>query len=124
MTHSHYWYMLQDQRLQETITITLGDQIFFNHVDLLSNRTMEEKLNYFAQKGTRKPNWVFICMIKFLKFQKERSITIASHVINYEEQTLECYCYLYLQHRPAHQNLCQYFLALKTDPYHHLYFPI
>lgn len=28
---SHYWYMLQDPRLQETII--LGDRIFVNHAD-------------------------------------------------------------------------------------------
>jgi hypothetical protein len=33
---------------------------------------MEERCNYFATKGTKDPNWVLNCIIKFLQFQKER----------------------------------------------------
>ncbi len=33
---------------------------------------MEEKCNYFADKGTKNPNWAFNCIIRFLQFQKER----------------------------------------------------
>lgn len=33
---------------------------------------MEEKCNYFTDKGTKNPNWAFNCIIRFLQFQKER----------------------------------------------------
>jgi len=33
---------------------------------------MEERCNLFAVKGIKDPNWAFSCIVKFLKFQKER----------------------------------------------------
>jgi hypothetical protein len=47
-------------------------RIFFNYINLEPNKTMEERYNYFAKKGTKDPNWAFNAVIKFLQFQKER----------------------------------------------------
>jgi hypothetical protein len=47
-------------------------RIFFNHINLMPNETMEERCNYFAKKGIQDPNWAFSCVIKFLQFQKDR----------------------------------------------------
>ena len=33
---------------------------------------LEEKCNYFAEKGTEDPTWAFNCIVKFLQYQKER----------------------------------------------------
>jgi len=47
-------------------------RIFFNHINLEPDKTMEERCNYFAKKGRKDPNWAFNAVIKFLQFQKER----------------------------------------------------
>jgi hypothetical protein len=47
-------------------------KIFFNYIDLQSDKTMDERCNYFADKGTKNPNWTFNCIVRFLQFQKER----------------------------------------------------
>lgn len=47
-------------------------RIFFNHINLESDKTMEERCNYFANKGTKDLNWVFNSIIRFLQYQKER----------------------------------------------------
>jgi hypothetical protein len=47
-------------------------RIFFNHIDLLPDRSMEERCNLFAAKGNKDPNWAFSCTVKFLQYQKER----------------------------------------------------
>ena len=47
-------------------------RIFFIHINLQSDLTIEERCNYFARKGTTNPNWVFKSIIKFLQYQKER----------------------------------------------------
>jgi hypothetical protein len=47
-------------------------RIFFNHIDLLPNETMEVRCNTFGIKGVKDPNWAFNSIIKFLQFQKER----------------------------------------------------
>jgi hypothetical protein len=47
-------------------------RIFFNHISLLPNATMEERCNLFAARGIKDPNWAFNFIIKFLQFQKER----------------------------------------------------
>ena len=47
-------------------------RIFFNYIDLQSDKTMEERCNYFASKAINDPNWAFNCIIRFLQFQKER----------------------------------------------------
>ena len=47
-------------------------RIFFNFLDLNSEQTIEERCNYFADKGTKDPNWAFSCIVRFLQFQKER----------------------------------------------------
>ena len=33
---------------------------------------MEERCNYFADNGINDPTWAFNCIVRFLKFQKER----------------------------------------------------
>jgi hypothetical protein len=47
-------------------------KIFFNHINLESDLTMEERCNYFANKGTNDPSWAFNCIIRFLHYQKDR----------------------------------------------------
>jgi hypothetical protein len=47
-------------------------RIFFNHINLEPNLTMEERCNHFANKGTNDPSWAFNCIVKFLQYQKER----------------------------------------------------
>jgi hypothetical protein len=47
-------------------------RIFFNHINLLPNETMEERCNLFAVQGIKDPNWAFSTIIKFLQFQKDR----------------------------------------------------
>ena len=47
-------------------------KIFFNYINLQSDGTMEERCNYFADKGTKDPKWAFNCIIRFLQYQKER----------------------------------------------------
>jgi hypothetical protein len=45
---------------------------FFNHINLLNDRSMEERCNFFAENGMKDPNWAFHHIVKFLQFQKER----------------------------------------------------
>ncbi|MGZ5470557.1 MAG: hypothetical protein ACXWE0_02675 [Nitrososphaeraceae archaeon] len=47
-------------------------KIFFNYLDLNSDQIIEEKCNYFANKGMNDPGWAFNCIVRFLQFQKER----------------------------------------------------
>ncbi|HSF50899.1 MAG TPA: hypothetical protein VLA74_09085 [Nitrososphaeraceae archaeon] len=47
-------------------------RIFFNYIDLQSDLTIEERCNYFANKGTEDPSWAFHCIVRFLQYQKER----------------------------------------------------
>ena len=47
-------------------------RIFFNHINLESDKTIEERCNYFANKGTKDFSWAFNCIVKFLQFQKNR----------------------------------------------------
>jgi hypothetical protein len=47
-------------------------RIFFNHIGLLSEGTMEKRCNLFASKGKENPNWAFSCIVRFLQYQKER----------------------------------------------------
>jgi hypothetical protein len=47
-------------------------RIFFNHINLQSDKTIEERCNYFANKGVKDPTWVFNCIIRFLQYQKDR----------------------------------------------------
>jgi hypothetical protein len=46
-------------------------RIFFNHINLEPDLTMEERCNYFANKGTNDPSWAFNCIVRFLQYQKE-----------------------------------------------------
>ena len=57
--------------------VTRGDylrrlRIFFNCINLQSDLTMEERCNYFTNKGTNDHSWAFNCIVKFLQYQKER----------------------------------------------------
>jgi integrase len=45
---------------------------FFNQIDLLSNRSIEKRCNFFAEKGTKDPNWAFHHIVRFFQFQKGR----------------------------------------------------
>ena len=47
-------------------------RIFFNHINLLPNETMEVRCNTFALYGLKDPNWAFNSIIIFLQFQKGR----------------------------------------------------
>ena len=47
-------------------------RIFFNHLNLLPDRTMKERCNEFASKGLRDPSWAFHCIVRFMQFQRER----------------------------------------------------
>ena len=47
-------------------------RIFFNHINLESDKIIEERCNYFANRGTKDPSWAFNCIVKFLQYQKDR----------------------------------------------------
>ncbi|MGN6351420.1 MAG: hypothetical protein ACTHL3_08155, partial [Candidatus Nitrosocosmicus sp.] len=47
-------------------------KIFFNYIELLPDKNIDERCNYFAEKGKENPQWAFNNIIKFLQFQKER----------------------------------------------------
>ena len=47
-------------------------RIFFNHIGLLPEGTIEERCNLFASKGKRDSSWAFSCIVRFLQRQKER----------------------------------------------------
>ena len=47
-------------------------RIFFNYINLESDKTIQERCNYFANKETKDPSWAFNCTIRFLQYQKER----------------------------------------------------
>ena len=47
-------------------------RIFFNHINLEPDETIEQRCNYFADKGINDPNTAFNSILRFLQFQKER----------------------------------------------------
>src|SRR6476619_7932004 len=47
-------------------------KIFFNYIEILPNKNIDERCNYFAEKGKENPQLAFYNIIKFLQFQKER----------------------------------------------------
>ena len=47
-------------------------RIFFNHIKLLPDETMEKRCNFFAAYARNNPNLVFRNIIEFLQFQRER----------------------------------------------------
>ena len=47
-------------------------RIFFNYLDLKSDQIIQERCNYFANKGMNDPSWAFNCIVRFLQSQKER----------------------------------------------------
>jgi len=68
-TYSLFAYAV---RSQVTRDYYLRLKIFFNYLNLKSEYTIEKRCNYFADKGTKDPNWAFNCIVRFLQFQKER----------------------------------------------------
>ncbi|CAN5859693.1 hypothetical protein BH23THE1_BH23THE1_19750 [soil metagenome] len=46
-------------------------KIFFDFIELLPEKTIDERCNYFAEKGKENSEWVFSNIIRFLQFQKE-----------------------------------------------------
>jgi hypothetical protein len=47
-------------------------RIFFNYINLELDKTIEERCNCFADKGTNDPTWAFNSILRFLQFQKDR----------------------------------------------------
>ena len=47
-------------------------RIFFNYINLEIDKTIEERCNCFADKGTNDPTWAFNSILRFLQFQKDR----------------------------------------------------
>ena len=47
-------------------------RIFFNHIKLLPDETMQKRCNFFAIQARQNPNWVFTSIIEFLQFQRGR----------------------------------------------------
>ena len=45
---------------------------FFNYIEFLPGKNIDERCNYFAEKAKENHQWVFNNIIKFLQFQKER----------------------------------------------------
>jgi hypothetical protein len=43
---------------------------FFNYIELLPDKNIDERCNYFAQKAKENSQWAFNNIIKFLQFQK------------------------------------------------------
>ena len=69
--YSLYVYAIRSPTTKDTYLRRL--RIFFNHIQLMSlNEPMEVRCNYFVEKARQDPNWVFIKVIEFLQFQKER----------------------------------------------------
>ena len=48
-------------------------RIFFNHINLEPDKTMEERCNYFANKATNDPTWAFNCIDKIFTISKRES---------------------------------------------------
>ena len=40
-------------------------RIFFDYINLEPDLTIGERCNYFANKGTKDPSWVFNCILRF-----------------------------------------------------------
>ena len=38
-------------------------KIFFNYINLESDKAMEERCNYFANKGRKDSTWAFNCIV-------------------------------------------------------------
>jgi hypothetical protein len=49
-------------------------RIFFNHINLEPDKTIEERCNYFADKATTDPSWVFNCIVRFSLMSLRKSI--------------------------------------------------
>jgi hypothetical protein len=46
-------------------------RIFFNYINLELDKSIEERCNCFADKGTNDPNWEFNSILNFCNFKKE-----------------------------------------------------
>jgi hypothetical protein len=69
-------------------------RIFFNHINLLPNDTMEDRCNLFAASGIKDPNWAFHCIIKFLQSQRERveKAEITSATLRNYVKSIKLFC--------------------------------
>lgn len=69
-------------------------RIFFNHINLLPDRTMKERCNEFASKGLKNPNWAFHCIVRFMQFQRERveREEITSSTLRNFSKAIKLYC--------------------------------
>src|SRR5688500_3997499 len=47
-------------------------RIFFDYIDLLNGKPIEERCNIFAIKDKENNNWVFNNILRFLQYQKDR----------------------------------------------------
>ena len=47
-------------------------RIFFNHIKLLPNETMDKRCQYFADYAVNNPKLVITDIIRFLQFQRDR----------------------------------------------------
>jgi hypothetical protein len=47
-------------------------KIFFDFIELIPEKSINERCNYFAEKGKENVEWAFSNIIRFLQFQRER----------------------------------------------------
>lgn len=47
-------------------------RIFFNHINLLPDDTMDKRCQFFAEYSRNNPNLVINDIIRFLQFQRDR----------------------------------------------------
>ena len=66
--YSLFVYVIRSQVTRDYYLRRL--RIFFIHINLESDKTIEERCNYFAKKGSVYPSWPFNCIVKFLQYQK------------------------------------------------------
>lgn len=66
-------------------------RIFFNYINLEPDKTMEERCNYFARKGTKDPNWLFNCIIKSLQFKKDEQEEITGSTLRNFIKTIKLF---------------------------------
>ena len=71
LMYIHYLYMLLDHKLYKRLLSQITEN-FLYHINFQPNKTRGQRWNYFADKEINYPTWAFNCMIRFLKFQKER----------------------------------------------------
>ncbi len=69
-TYSIFTYGIRSQLTRDYYLRRL--KIFFNYIELVPERKIDERCNYFAEKAKENPQWAFNNIIKFLQYQKER----------------------------------------------------